>query len=251
MNKYFDVNEEGFSVRSKLYYNDLKTIKNVIIYGHGFGGHKDNKAAEKFANVVLSKYKTTAVITFDFPGHGKDAVKKITLDKCNDYLRLVINYAQNELKASALFAYATSFGGFITLNYILKNGNPFEKIALRCPAIDMYTTLSGHVMKEDDFIRLAKGKEIQVGFDRKIQLDNAFLNEIKENDLTDKEFLDYADNILIIHGTKDEIVPYNAVKDFAEENVIEFVSIENADHRFIDPLKMDKAIYSILDFFML
>ena len=35
----------------------------------------------------------------------------------------------------------------------------------------------------------------------------------------------------------------------SEKNFLEFISIENADHRFINPLLMDSAIKYILDFF--
>jgi maltose-binding protein MalE len=38
-------------------------------------------------------------------------------------------------------------------------------------------------------------------------------------------------------------------KEFSEKNFLEFISIENADHRFINPLLMDSAIKYILDFF--
>ena len=54
---------------------------------------------------------------------------------------------------------------------------------------------------------------------------------------------------MVLQGTKDEIVPFEAVKAFAEDNVIEFDPIEGADHRFMDQKKMDLAISLILAFF--
>ena len=40
-NKYFNINEKGHSVRCKLYFNDLRAIKRVVICLHGFTGHMD------------------------------------------------------------------------------------------------------------------------------------------------------------------------------------------------------------------
>ena len=65
MQKYFDINESGFSVRCKLYCSSVSAVKRAVIFGHGFGGHKDNKAAEKFAAKIISKYKDFGVITFN------------------------------------------------------------------------------------------------------------------------------------------------------------------------------------------
>ena len=48
-NRYFEVNKDGYNIRAKIYYGDLKNVKQVVLFGHGFGGHMDNKAAEKFA----------------------------------------------------------------------------------------------------------------------------------------------------------------------------------------------------------
>ena len=41
-----------------------------------------------------------------------------------------------------------------------------------------------------------------------------------------------ADDILILHGTKDEVVPFEDSQKFADEQLIEFIPIEKADHRF-------------------
>ena len=56
-------------------------------------------------------------------------------------------------------------------------------------------------------------------------------------------------SILILHGTKDEIVPFGAVQRFADENLLDFEPAENAEHLFIDPKIMEKAIIRIADFF--
>ena len=61
MEKYFNIKADGNLVRCKIYYNNLKDIDTAVIFGHGFGEHKDNKAAERFAMRVLKKNQSVAV----------------------------------------------------------------------------------------------------------------------------------------------------------------------------------------------
>ena len=67
-------------------------------------------------------------------------------------------------------------------------------------------------------------------------------------DIRTLDYLDYAEDILILHGTKDEVVSFDAVRDFADNNLIEFVPVENADHRFQDYALMGAAIKRIIEF---
>ena len=61
------------------------------------------------------------------------------LDECMKYLTFVVNYCKNELKAEKLFIYSVSFGGYLTLKYMAEIGNPFTRVALRCPGIHVQT----------------------------------------------------------------------------------------------------------------
>ena len=58
--KYFNINTAGNSIRCKLYFADLKAVKRVVLCVHGFTGHKDNKAVERFADYVLKKHRDVA-----------------------------------------------------------------------------------------------------------------------------------------------------------------------------------------------
>jgi dipeptidyl aminopeptidase/acylaminoacyl peptidase len=90
---------------------------------------------------------------------------------------------------------------------------------------------------------------VLVGFDRKVRVGPQFVEGLKATDLRQVPFFDYADDILIVHGTADDVVPMQDSAQFADDNVIEFVPIEGADHRFRDPKKMDAAIALIIGFF--
>ncbi len=244
----YHISRNGYNVSCKLYYEDKKAVPGVVLFGHGFGGHKDNRAAERFAQRALDKLKLCTV-TFNWPCHGDDVRKLLRLEDCDRYLELVLAWLRGRFPSAALYAKATSFGGWMFLRRLAARGNPFERVALRCPAVDMYGTLSARIPDEEARKRLSRGKAAAVGFDRKVNVDAAFLESLRVNDIRALDFLPFADELLILHGTKDEIVPFAEALAFAEQNVIEFVPVENADHRFQDPAKMDLAVSKILAFY--
>ena len=81
MEKHFDINQQGFSIRCKLFVKDsdknTRTFSNVVLVTHGFGSSKETAGTVKFAEHLTSKYKGYAVIAFDWPCHGADARKKL------------------------------------------------------------------------------------------------------------------------------------------------------------------------------
>ena len=252
MEKHFDINQQGYSVRCKLFVKDsdknTRTFPNVVLVTHGFGSSKDTAGTMKFAEHLTSKYKGYAVIAFDWPCHGADARKKLNAAECLTYLTIAVQYAKDVLNAANVYIYSTSFGGYLTLRYLIEVGNPFKKIALRCPATNMYRAMNNHIA-EDDRAKLQKGKEIQVGYERKMKMDQSFLDDLKAFDASKHEYFEFADDMLILHGTKDEMVPFEESKAFAENNVIEFIPVEGANHPFQNPNHMALAIHKIIEFF--
>jgi len=249
MDKHFDINEKGYSVRCRIIASkDAREYKRVVICTHGFGSDKDKGNIIHFAEKETAKYKNDAVIAFDWPCHGQDARKKLVLDECTEYLTFVVNYAKNVLKAQEINIYSVSFGAYLTLRYMAEAGNPFHRVALRCPGIRMYDLMKKNV-SEDDLGKLAKGKDVMIGFSRKMKIDQKLLDGLKASDIRKYEYFDWADDMLILHGTKDTTVPIEDSRAFAENNVIEFIPVENADHPFRDPKCMDFAIHTIIEFF--
>ena len=251
MQRYFNINAEGHSIHCKLYSNDSHGAGRMILYGHGFGGHMDNRTAEKFADRLLSKYKDAAMVVFNWPCHGNDVKKKLLLSDCDAYLRLVAEHMKREMGARELYGYATSFGGYMFLRYASRWGSPFVRMALRCPVIDLYESLTQRIMTPENLEALSKGKDALVGFDRKIRVNPQFLADVKDAPMTHVDMLEQAEDILILHGTQDEIVPIEMSRAFADENIIEFVPVEGADHRFQKPEHMEAATKRILEFFAL
>lgn len=249
MYRYFEINELGCNIRCKVYYNEKCTAQKAVIFGTGFAGHKDNTAANAFADKLLSKHKNVIVVVFNWPAPGDDIKKKIALEDCSTYLRLVIEGVRKKYDLRDLYCYATSFGGYMVLKYISEQENPFLKIALRCPAINMYDLLTRTVMKQEEYERILKGKDVSVGFDRKVLVTKEFLKELKENDIRQRDYLDFADQILIIQGEEDEVVPVESSREFAENNLIDLICVPQADHRFRNPTHMSLVNKYVMEFF--
>ncbi len=246
--KYYNINSGGFSVRCKVYYNDLRQTDRVAVAFHGFGGHKDGRAIARFADRALSRYPRAAVLSFDLPCHGEDGQKKLSLDDCDRYITLVLEDVGTRFPDAEVYAYATSFGAWLLLKYLLEHGNPFRKIVLRCPALHMYEAMCRRILSPLDLEKLEKGREVLAGFDRKVKIGSEFMQELKDAEVSGKDFLPFADDILLLHGTKDEIIPIEYSREFADSNVIELVEAKNADHRFTDPQILNQAIADSLKF---
>ena len=242
MEKRFDIIDSKNSIKCLMYCNNPHNFNTVVISCHGFAGSKENNTTKKLAETILDKYKNLSILTFDWPAHGEDVKQKLRLSDCNDYLNSVIKYVKEELKVDNILLQATSFGGYLVLKYINENTNPFKKIAFRCPAINMYDILINKTITEEELNKINKGKIVLVGYRRKIKIDKEIIEELKENDITKLDFIDESEKMLIVQGTEDELVDYNIVEQFAEDNIIEFKSVEGADHRFNSPAEIRKYI---------
>ena len=175
-----DFNEDGCSVRCKLYASNDRSLRGLVIYCHGFAGHKETKAAQRMARALMAKKKDWGLLVFDWPCHGQDGRKKLSLSDCLQYLDIVVRQARALWQPEELLACATSFGAYCLLNYLVRYGCPFGRIALRCPAIDMYTLLTGTILTPQELEKLEKGKPAEAGFDRLIRITPEFLEELRE-----------------------------------------------------------------------
>ena len=115
MEKHFDINEQGLSIRCKLICSasdkTARSFDHIAIVTHGFGSNKETAGTANFGEHLTSKYKGWGVIAFDWPCHGMDARKKLTVGECLTYLTIVTEYAKRELQAKDVCIYSTSLGG--------------------------------------------------------------------------------------------------------------------------------------------
>ena len=248
MEKYFDINTNGHSIRCKLFSRDPRKAGCVVICCHGFAGSKEGSSIKRLADKLADTRRDAALIAFDWPCHGEDRSPKLTLAACDAYLTDVVAWARAFFGTDELYASANSFGGYLLLRYLSEHESPFRKTVLRCPAIPFHAVIAP-LISADAAEKLAKGRAAMIGFDKKIPVTAEFMAEIRENDVTTRDLTAHMDDVLILHGTEDEIVPFGPVQAFADENLIECVPFEKTDHRFQSLTSMGNAIAETLRFF--
>ena len=250
MEKALSINQAGYSIRCTLYANDPRKIGTVVLYAHGFGGSRDSGTVRRFAQKLLSKHRDAALLAFDWPCHGDDARKSLLLTECDAYLEQVIVYVQKRYQPRQLWATATSFGGYIFLRHLARAGNPFQKLALRCPAVNFPALMEEEILTPGERSKLEAGKTVLWGYGRKVKLTRAFLEELREGGVEQLDFSPFAASLHIVHGSKDKVIAPAVTEDFSARNGIGWELIEDADHGFIDPQRLDLAIAAELAFFV-
>ena len=85
---------------------------------------------------------------------------------------------------------------FLLLKHLYEKENPFEKILLRCPAVCMYQALMQGIVESGQAESLKK-KDALVGTDKKIRVCAAFVEELKNNDITAWDYTNHTDEVLI------------------------------------------------------
>ena len=240
---YFSINESGSSIRCKLYYNDLKAVRRTVVCVHGFGGHKDNKAAQRFAEHLLKKHKDAAAVTYDAPCHGDDVKKTLTLGDCDLYLREVICWVKEHFKPEKCDAYATSFGGFLAVLYLGRHPGCFDRLLLRSPALRMARVLKSF-LTDEQLAAFRAGTKLDFGFTRPLLLDGSFLADLErpDHDAYAVPAGSRGQSAAVIHGDADDVVPVGDSLSFAERNHLPVRIVHGADHRYKNPGELDQIV---------
>ena len=241
MEKYFQLNENSLCVNCKLYAAS-QTIKRIILFGHGFSGNKDNRTARVLYDTISRFDETSAMLTLDFPAHGDDTSEALTVERCLQYISTALNFIRAELKPNGIYGGGVSFGGYLMLRYIAEHGNPFQKLVLRSPAVNMYHVLTKQLMSSEEVSRCLAGGVVMVGSSNKVAVKRELIASLAKSDILEYSFKPFASDIFIVHGADDAIVCFENVKQFAEINGISYTAVEAAGHHFSDPEKLNKAI---------
>lgn len=246
--KYFTITDGDDAIRCKSFSPISGKVRNVVIAGHGFAGHKESRAISTFANILLGSNPSCAVIAYDLPGHGEDQATPLRLFRCDRYITAIRKYIAQKYPDAKVYYYGTSFGGYLPLKYVAEHGMSFEKVALRCPAVTMFETVDKKLISEDMRKSLQEKGFCLSGFDVLVRMDGEFLEELKNFSLEKHDYNGMAKKLLIIQGTEDELLDCDRIEAFAKKNGIRYFLSEGADHRFVDGEKMKDAIYKIIDF---
>lgn len=192
------------------------SVKNALLAIHGLAGSKNSHTIGHIAKYLAQNGGATVAI--DLPGHGDNSVP-ITLDNCLNCIQDGVKYVENHYRAP-MFLYAASFGAYLSLIYVMRNGNPFRHIILRSPAVEMAQS-----MISTDKRLLSDGAKKIIS-----HISESFYKELQEHDLFEAEVVPFC--MTIIHGGSDQIVELSVVKKYIELKASQanLIVFENSGH---------------------
>ncbi|AJA49408.1 lysophospholipase [Clostridium pasteurianum DSM 525 = ATCC 6013] len=113
-------------------------IKGVLCIIHGLGDHSN-----WYSGLVnyINKNKF-AVIAFDLRGHGKSEGKRghtPSYEIFMDDIDILLNFAKKHFGKVPTFFYGHSFGGNLTLNYVLRRKPDINGVIISSPWLSLYS----------------------------------------------------------------------------------------------------------------
>ncbi len=214
----------------KLYSQGTPT--RAVLAVHGFGGSKDSLAVAGLAERLCPEGYLVAAP--DLPCHGErtEPESALTPEHCLADIRAVLGWLGGSF--TDISAFATSFGGCCILRLIETSGDPFRKIVLRVPAVNMADSLMrcmrlfqpGFTLEQArlDGFHVKMSRELHIPFEFYGKL--LELNEVRHSPAWDKP------DILTIYAGNDELVTRQDTEEFLRLNPqIRRVCIERSSHR--------------------
>ena len=234
--------ENGYDISCLEWTGEQAT--SVLVCLHGFAGDKYSSVIRSLAEKLTAA--SVRVITLDWPGHGSSPVDGtyLTIENCIRDLDTVLEYVSKD--RSPIMLFATSFGGFIGVNYLMRNPTAFSKFVLRSPALSMPDTYRTF-LTDEDIAALKRGESVNKGFDRPLWLDASFHEDLCAHRIPAKA-LNFKIPGLVIQGDQDDVVDPEESVRFAQDNGLELHIVSGADHRYKHPGELEEILSATTDF---
>lgn len=211
--------------KNKLHYIQTGKKGNpILLFVHGSPGSWDNFEKYLSDSLLLKKYYMIAV---DRPGFGySDFRKSKDLFAQTAILKQFVKTLPNNLP---IYSVGHSYGGPIVTNLAIEMPNRFTAIVLLAGAVDPKAETP------EKWRKLFVAKPLRYIVPGALQTANDELWWLKQDlYVMQKNLNKLTTNVLVIHGTKDNLVPYSNVafveREFINAKTIEVVTIKNANH---------------------
>lgn len=211
---------------------DKMDVKKIILTCHGFDSSKNSDSINKFAEAFFET--DIPIISFDWAGHG-DNSEKVTIKNCINIFKKIEKKINNEYPNAKIFLYGSSFGAYIILlllskNIITNSNKKYPFIFLKSPAIKMNEIFKEKLIEEKIEDYKKRGYTIK-NRNKKMIIPYEFYEELNENKIEEQEIINLAQNMMIFHGTEDEIASINDSKKLECDN-IKIMELLGATHSF-------------------
>ena len=219
---------------------DDGATERFVLALHGFAGSMESWAITALAERLTAQ--RTAVLAFNYAGHGTDTQDELfSVENCLADYRGAIALAQNRYPdAEWCGVFATSFGGFLTLN-LCGEIPAAVNIVLRAPAVNMADVFARIVEDEGGgMARYQQEGTVTLGDARKLNVPYPFYQELIEKDVFQRNF---DRQMLLIHGDCDTVVLPDDTAAFCARNPkITREIIHGADHLFLHAGELDQVM---------
>lgn len=227
----------------------MKLFRKAILVIHGFsGGLCDNE----FLVNELETYKNFDVYAWTLPAHEKHIIRKVTVDDWTNavdkQMEFLINHGYKKI-----YVIGHSMGGVLA-GYLASKYKQVKKVVFLSAAYDYIST----EQNIDDF-RLKNIRNLKTS---ETAYKNFFIKLIKVPITTAIQFRilikkykdcikDVKQETLVLHGNKDEVVPYSTI-DYIKENIgskkVTFTTIDEGRHITVRSRKQNEVIDYIKSF---
>lgn len=215
-----------------MFSNLFKKKKIAILLIHGFAGGSYDYGDLPNDLELIENYK---VFTFTLPGHDKAIINKVTKD---DWIRMseeqiekIIGHGYKDI-----YVIGHSMGGVIA-SYLASKYKEVKKLVLAAPAFQYFKFEGGKInilesikIVPNLFKEYNKDEIISRVFKVPVSTIKEFMSLVEEHHSDVKDIICPT---LIIHGTKDEIVPntsVNYVYDNIKSTSVTLVEINKLTH---------------------
>jgi uncharacterized protein len=226
--------------------------RSVVVISHGFSSSKESRLYPQLESELNALGIGT--LRYDYYGHGRaysqgrkyGVTSDVTLSKCVESLRAAVEYVR--LRGDyEVGLFGNSFGGLLSI--IVASEDPeIKALVLKSPVTEPKELWSRRLGEK----RMREWKETgiihfnEVG--ENFELDYGFWLDLQKYDSLDLAQL-ISCPILIVHGTRDSVVPLSHSQILAEITNAKLKTIKGADHDYADPKEYLSMKRFIVDFF--
>ena len=225
---------------------DSMPIRRVVLGVHGFGGSSLDEIQTGMAEEMA--LFGSAMVRFDFPAHGANPQRELTLSGCMDTLLAAAGEAKRlypEIEDLCIFA--TGFGAYVTLiclDELLELPGRI-KLVIQTPSLRMHeTVLSMMGITRETLWALDR---YTVPRNPPFDVTYRFYEELYSHVAINS----YPIPILMLHGEADAYIRMEDIHSFRRINdKARLVFIPGATHRFLEEGAWDMVLDLVRDWFM-
>ena len=216
---------DGFLLADLIKSKDSERIKSknaIIIISHGFS---DTKETLQYYNYPLA-YQGYIVLAYDARGTGesKKTGKRGQFLKRIDDFEIIINWIKSHEEFSELKIFCIGFS--IGATTVLCGGFPKEDIK-KIIAISSMSNFRQNVAQGGLFLKVIyslKGVNMRPKDEINRKLSPFFIMETVKNDLTEAEWKEFSQKVLLIHARNDKVIKF---KNYQQNTLLLDSPIEN------------------------